>query len=166
MQITKEIINSSEIRLSLTISKLKTILLVCLISFTSLLVRQTLQIQHSCNPMIHWSGELPTECQIATIDNLNPSDRDELSLPKQTDNEQNNNNLKPNLKNSYNKTVSELETQLNSTPNQITYGPPTPTAEHLQHDTETESKNLLDVVIEAVVVVKNFLWWRIKRFFQ
>lgn len=46
----------------LTISKIKTILLVSLISFTSLLVRQTLQVQHSCNPMIHWSGELPVEC--------------------------------------------------------------------------------------------------------
>ena len=74
MQITKETINNSEIRLNLTISKLKTILLVCLISFTSLLVRQTLQIQHSCNPMIHWSGELPAECKVAVENDFDSFD--------------------------------------------------------------------------------------------
>ena len=152
MQITKEIINSSEIRLSLTISKLKTILLVCLISFTSLLIRQTLQIQHSCNPMIHWSGELPKECQIATTDNLNLSDRDKSPLAKQTDNKQNTNNSKSNSRDSHDKTVSEPETQLNSAPNQITYGPP-PTVENLQHDTETESKNIFEKVSETVIEI-------------
>ena len=65
MQITKEIINNPKMRSRLTASKYKTIFLVCLISLTSLLVRQTLQVQHSCNPMIHWSGELPPECQVA-----------------------------------------------------------------------------------------------------
>lgn len=45
-------------------SKFSSILAICLITFTSLLARQTLEIQHSCNPMIHWSGELPTECQV------------------------------------------------------------------------------------------------------
>lgn len=64
MQFAQEIINNPKMRSRLTASKLKTILLVSLISFTSLLVRQTLQVQHSCNPMIHWSGELPAKCQM------------------------------------------------------------------------------------------------------
>jgi hypothetical protein len=43
------------------------ILLVCLLIWTPLLAITTLQVQHSCNPMIHWSGEFPAECkQIAT----------------------------------------------------------------------------------------------------
>ena len=145
MEITREIINNSEIRLHITISKLKTILLVCLISFTSLLVRQTLHIQHSCNPMIHWSGELPSECQVATTDDLNSSDRQELPLPKQTDNKPNTNNSKFN---SHNETVSEPETQFDSHPNQITYDPPAPTLENPPHDTEIESNNVFEEVIE------------------
>ena len=56
----------NSVRSQLITSKIKTIFLVSLISFTTLLVRQTLQVQHSCNPMINWSGELSTECQIAT----------------------------------------------------------------------------------------------------
>ena len=76
MQFAQEIIKNPEMRSRLyekfnswrwhlITFKSKTILLVSLISFTSLLVRQTLQVQHSCNPMIHWSGELPAECQMA-----------------------------------------------------------------------------------------------------
>ena len=91
MQITKEIINNPEmrshlseafssLRSRLTSSKLKTILLVSVISFTSLLVRQTLQVQHSCNPMIHWSGELPAECQVAV--NTNSDSFDDFSYPR------------------------------------------------------------------------------------
>ena len=41
----------------------QTILVVCFLLWTSLLVIETLQIQHSCHPMIHWSGTLPVECQ-------------------------------------------------------------------------------------------------------
>ena len=81
MQITKKDINNLEIRLGLTVSKIKIILLVCLISFTSLLVRQTLQVQHSCNPMIHWSGEFPAECQVAV--NTNSDSFDDFSYPRQ-----------------------------------------------------------------------------------
>lgn len=62
-------------RSQLTTSKLKTVLLVCLISFTSLLVRQTLQVQHSCKPMIHWSGNLPSECQVAVENNFDSFDK-------------------------------------------------------------------------------------------
>lgn len=40
----------------------KAILLVCLLTWTVLLTTTTLQVQHSCNPMIHWSGDLPKEC--------------------------------------------------------------------------------------------------------
>lgn len=89
MQITKEIINNPERRSHLTTSKLKTILLVSLISFTTLLVRQTLQLQHSCNPMINYSGKLPAECQIAAktslnnFDNLSYPEKEELKTPKQ-----------------------------------------------------------------------------------
>lgn len=69
------------LRSRLTTSKFKTILLVSLIGFTSLLVRQTLQVQHSCNPMIHWSGELPAECQVAV--NNNSDSFDDFSYPRQ-----------------------------------------------------------------------------------
>ncbi|QLE47636.1 hypothetical protein FD724_05575 [Nostoc sp. C057] len=41
----------------------QTILVVCFLIWTPLLVVETLQIQHSCHPMIHWSGTLPAECQ-------------------------------------------------------------------------------------------------------
>ena len=71
----------NSMRSRLTTSKPKTILLVSLISFTSLLVRQTLQVQHSCNPMIHWSGELPAECQVAV--NTNSDSFDDFSYPRQ-----------------------------------------------------------------------------------
>lgn len=64
-------------------SKFKIILLVCLISFTSLLVRQTLQIQHSCQPMLH-SGTLSAECQVAAQDNSNSHTKtEEINTPKQ-----------------------------------------------------------------------------------
>ena len=90
MQFAQEIIKNPEMRSRLyekfnswrshlTTSKLKTILLVSLISFTSLLVRQTLQVQHSCNPMIHWSGNLPAECQVAvTTNSKNPAKQQEI----------------------------------------------------------------------------------------
>ena len=81
--------NFNLMRSRLTTSKLKTIVLVSLISFTSLLVRQTLQVQHSCNPMIHWSGELPAECQVVVengLDNFNDFSsptKPESETPKQ-----------------------------------------------------------------------------------
>ena len=144
MQTSKKNIDNSEKRSHLTESNFKTILLVCLISFTSLLVRQTLQIQHSCKPMIHWSGEFPTECQVATKDDFSSPTKQELKTSKQQ---------------------SQIAQNISkSEPNQITYDPPSPTSESSQHNTETESKNLLDVVVEVVVVIKNFLWWKIKRF--
>ena len=100
MQNYQQVIKNSEMRLRLsekfnllrsrlTASKLKTILLVSLISFTSLLVRQTLQVQHSCDPMIHWSGELPADCKVAVkanfenYDNFSSLKKQELKTPKQ-----------------------------------------------------------------------------------
>jgi hypothetical protein len=83
----------------LTTFKLKTILLICLIGFTSLLVRQTLQVQHSCNPMIHWFRELPTECQVAVktnfdgFDNFSYPRKEEIKTPKQTNKKQTTNDL-------------------------------------------------------------------------
>jgi hypothetical protein len=37
-------------------------LIVCFVIWTPLLVTETLQIQHSCHPMINFLGKLPTEC--------------------------------------------------------------------------------------------------------
>lgn len=66
--------------------KFQTIFAVCLIAFTSLLVTKTLQIQHSCQPMIY-SGILPVECQeVATKDVSNTRDREKSYLENQTDN--------------------------------------------------------------------------------
>ncbi len=51
----------------------QTILVVCFLLWTPLLVIETLQIQHSCHPMIHWSGTLPAECQPKALQpNPNP----------------------------------------------------------------------------------------------
>ncbi len=94
-----------------TMFKFKTILSVCLTIFTLLLVTKTLQIQHSCNPMIHRSGELPAQCQVATKD-------EELNTIKSSQVTQNNNNFqankitKPEI--SQNITQSESTNQSNS----------------------------------------------------
>jgi hypothetical protein len=42
---------------------LQLILLGCFLIWTSLLVMETLQVQHSCYPMIHWVGEFSSECR-------------------------------------------------------------------------------------------------------
>ncbi|MEH1914899.1 hypothetical protein [Nostoc sp.] len=73
--------------------KFQTILVVCFLLWTPLLVIETLQIQHSCHPMIHWSGTLPAECQPKPLQpNFNSPKkpeikgkivpRDETPLPK------------------------------------------------------------------------------------
>ncbi|MBD2493671.1 hypothetical protein [Nostoc sp. FACHB-280] len=68
-------------------SYFQAILLVCLFIWTVLLVINTLQVQHSCNPMIHWSGELPTKCLKQDI--LTPSSqiKQDKVIPVQLDNE-------------------------------------------------------------------------------
>lgn len=43
--------------------RFQTILVVCFLLWTPFLVAETLQVQHSCHPMIHWSSTLPAECQ-------------------------------------------------------------------------------------------------------
>ncbi|MEH1937797.1 MAG: hypothetical protein V7L14_29640 [Nostoc sp.] len=43
--------------------RFQTIVVVCFLLWTPLLVIETLQVQHSCHPMIHWSGTLSDECQ-------------------------------------------------------------------------------------------------------
>jgi hypothetical protein len=43
--------------------RFQTILLVCFLLWTPLLVAETLQVQHSCHPMIYWARLLPAECQ-------------------------------------------------------------------------------------------------------
>lgn len=69
--------------------KLNSIFAVCLVVFTSFLVKKTLQVQHSCNPMIH-SGELPLQCQVAVKNDPNLREIKTPSLPKsnQKDREQ------------------------------------------------------------------------------
>ena len=69
MQITKQIINNlkmrsrlpeifNSLRSQLITFKLKTILLICLISFTSLLVRQTLQDAITLSPFYHYKESI------------------------------------------------------------------------------------------------------------
>ncbi|MBD2018557.1 hypothetical protein H6F96_31965 [Microcoleus sp. FACHB-53] len=43
--------------------RFQTILVVCFLLWTPFLVAKTLQVQHSCHPMIHGSSPLPAECQ-------------------------------------------------------------------------------------------------------
>lgn len=43
--------------------RFQTILVVCFLVWTPFLVAKTLQVQHSCHPMIHGSSPLPAECQ-------------------------------------------------------------------------------------------------------
>ncbi|MEH2193098.1 MAG: hypothetical protein V7K98_10720 [Nostoc sp.] len=57
--------------------KFQTILVVCFLLWTPLLVIETLQIQHSCHPMINWSGTLPAECQSKAPPNSNSSKKPE-----------------------------------------------------------------------------------------
>ncbi|HEY9829754.1 MAG TPA: hypothetical protein V6D26_04185 [Stenomitos sp.] len=52
--------------------RFQTILVVCFLLWTPFLVAKTLQVQHSCHPMIHWSGTLPAECQ-AKVSQTNSS---------------------------------------------------------------------------------------------
>lgn len=93
MQIYQQITNNLEQRIGdravsksllskFTMSKFSSVLAICLIIFSTVLVTKTLEIQHSCNPMIY-SGELSTECQVVSS-NLDSSDRPKSPLPKQT----------------------------------------------------------------------------------
>ncbi|MBD2541471.1 hypothetical protein [Coleofasciculus sp. FACHB-SPT36] len=43
--------------------RFQTILVVCFLLWTPFLVAETLQVQHSCHPMIYKPGTLPAECQ-------------------------------------------------------------------------------------------------------
>lgn len=62
-------IDSTEVRilptLNLTDSKrhFQPFLLLCFLIWTPLLITETLQVQHSCYPMIHWTGEFSSECR-------------------------------------------------------------------------------------------------------
>ena len=79
----------------LTMSKFSfsSILAICLITFTTFLVTKTLEIQHSCSPMIY-SGELPSQCQVASND-LNSRELSKSPLPKQTNEKLNLDNSLP-----------------------------------------------------------------------
>ncbi|AVH68450.1 hypothetical protein [Nostoc sp. 'Peltigera membranacea cyanobiont' N6] len=63
------------------------IMLVCLLTWTSLLATTTLQVQHSCNPMIHWSGELPKECLKKPNQILSSNIRQDKIIQAQPNNE-------------------------------------------------------------------------------
>ena len=47
--------------------RFQAILLGCFLLWTPLLVTGTLQVQHSCHPMILFSGELPAECRQSSL---------------------------------------------------------------------------------------------------
>ena len=66
-----------------TMSKFISIFLVFSSVYTTLLVSQTLEIQHSCQPMFH-SGTLPTKCLRATQTDSNSYNKKILNLPKKT----------------------------------------------------------------------------------
>lgn len=93
MEFIKEINNKTQLRyyynellVSLrshsTMSKFKSIFLVFSSVFTTLLISQTLEIQHSCQPMFH-SGTLPAKCLIVTQADSNSSNKKILNLPKE-----------------------------------------------------------------------------------
>ena len=93
MQISKQFMNKLEKRSryseaigsiysKVAISKIGSILAICLIALTSMLVTRTLQIQHSCHPMIH-SGALPAKCLIAAKDDPYPRTQTELNITSQ-----------------------------------------------------------------------------------
>ncbi|HEY9633447.1 MAG TPA: hypothetical protein V6D14_08580 [Coleofasciculaceae cyanobacterium] len=60
--------------------RFQTILVLCFLLWTPFLVAETLQVQHSCHPMIHWSGTLPAECQ----DKVSPRDHTPRPKPSPT----------------------------------------------------------------------------------
>jgi hypothetical protein len=62
------------------------ILLVCLLTWTVLLATITLQVQHSCDPMIH-SGELPKECLKKPSQILSANIKQNKTIPTQLQNE-------------------------------------------------------------------------------
>ena len=66
----------------ITIFKISSLLAICLIALTSMLVTRTLQIQHSCHPMIH-SGALPPRCLIAAKDDFYPRTQKGLNITSQ-----------------------------------------------------------------------------------
>ena len=77
-------------------SKFTATLAAFLITFTALLITKTLQIQHSCAPMIDWGGKISAKCQIATKDKFNDHEPEIIPLPKtsKTTQQSNNSNLK------------------------------------------------------------------------
>jgi hypothetical protein len=123
MQTSKQFINNSEQRSryfqafgtldsEITMSKFSLILAVCLITFTLLLFTKTLEIQHSCNPMIH-SGTLPAECQLAATNNFSSDTKTELKTSKQQPQIARNPKAS-NSETSSNNTKSKSKTQSNS----------------------------------------------------
>lgn len=49
--------------------RFQAILVLCFLVWTPLLITETLQIQHSCHPMILFSNKLPEQCQQSLISN-------------------------------------------------------------------------------------------------
>lgn len=96
----------------ITMSKFSLILAVCMITFTSLLFTKTLEIQHSCKPMIHY-GTLPTECQLAATNNFSSYTQTELKTSKQQPQIAHNPKVS-NSETSSSYTKPELKTQSNS----------------------------------------------------
>ena len=106
-----------------TMSKFTAILATFLITFTALLIIKTLQIQHSCDPMIDWGGKISAKCQIATKDQFNDHEAEIIPPPETITKTQqpNNYNLKIEQKLDNEFAVNEIQdnSNLEKEPNQI-----------------------------------------------
>lgn len=73
------------------------ILLVCLLIWTPLLANTTLQVQHSCNPMIHWSGEFSVECKQTATEPKPSINQQNKTTKTKTDSKPKNKVYKPHI---------------------------------------------------------------------
>ena len=104
-------------------SKFTAILATFLITFTALLIAKTLQIQHSCDPMIDWGGKISAKCQVATKDEFNDHQPEIIPLPKTSKTTQQPNDSNLEIEQKLDKEFAVKEIQDNSNikkePNQI-----------------------------------------------
>ena len=156
MQIYQQITNNLEQRLhdravlnslfsKFTMSKFSSVLAICLITFSTFLFTKTLEIQHSCNPMIY-SGELPTECQVASNDSTS-SDRPKSPLAEQTD--------KSRIDNSSSKEPPQIaQTTSKPQPTQIPRDSQASTSEIFLNSLTAEPQTQTNPVTKAVNAIK------------
>ncbi len=102
-------------------SKFTAILATFLITFTALLITKTLQIQHSCSPMIDWGGKISAKCQVATKDQFNEHKSKIIPPPNnsKTTQKYHDTNLKIEQEFDEDILVNEIEDNIKKEPNQI-----------------------------------------------